>query len=90
MILAAALSAAFAKLPPPTPQEEAKLEKEKADKKAQTDRAKVELERAQDRVARRYHARHPGTRASEQAPLAKVKDTDLPSGAKEPDKPHGK
>ncbi len=90
IVLAALLGAAYAKLPPPSPEEQAKAEKKKADDKAQGDQARKELEQAQDRVVRRYHERHPGTHASARADEDKVKASDVPAGAKQADVPHGK
>jgi hypothetical protein len=58
LMLAFSAGVAFGRLPPPTPEEAAK-KKAAAEKKATDDEvAKKALERAQDRVAARYKARH--------------------------------
>jgi len=85
--LGTGLGAAYAKLPPPSPQEQARKAQQEAEKKAQGERAKVELEQAQDKVVRRYHTRHPGTHSTARADEDKVKASDVPAGAKLPDSP---
>jgi hypothetical protein len=79
-IVAAAILAAplaHAKLPPPTPEQLAAAEQRRADEQARLAREKVELERAQDRIAERYQK----NRAAQ--PTAGVREGDLPNNTKQ-------
>ena len=77
---------ARAKLPPPTPAEQAKLEQQKAAKAAATEREKKELARVQEQIVHRYRTRHPDYAAAHpavhtDAPLTKA---DVPKAARVP------
>src|SRR5262245_11270195 len=75
--LACAAPAVEAKLPPPTPEEIAAQQERRALEQAQLQREKALLERAQDRVAERYH------RAQASAGSVSVNDTNLPNNARQ-------
>ncbi len=79
-----AAGAALARLPPPTPEEKAKLEKAAEEKKAQTEKEKKDLERAQERVARQYRAENHKGAPPQDAAAEKLKNTDVPKAAKQP------
>lgn len=85
MVLAGfAAGAALAKLPPPTTEEKAKIDKAAEEKKAETEKQKKDLEHAQDRVARQYRAEHGKGAPPQQAQSEPLKDTDVPKSAKQP------
>jgi hypothetical protein len=75
LLLAAPL--AYAKLPPPTPEQVAAQQQRRADEEARLAKEKEALERAQDRVAERYRA----SRAAQSA--AAVDKADLPQSTKQ-------
>jgi len=77
---------AFAKLPPPSPEEKAKLEKKAQEKKEETKREAEILERTQERVAKRYRERHPekGTALPAQAQAEKLEKGGVPKSAQQP------
>jgi hypothetical protein len=84
--LCVAAPAAWAKLPPPTPAEKAKLEQQAAAKAATTEREKQALAEAQDRIVHRFRSRHPDYAAAHPAiltdePLTKA---DVPEAARQP------
>lgn len=74
---------ALAKLPPPSPEEKAKLEKAAQEKAATTKKQMEELARKQEQVARQYRAQHG---MSTQLPQVDepTKKTDVPKSAKQP------
>lgn len=76
---------AMAELPPPAPEEKAKLETQAAEKQAMEEREKRALAAAQERIARRYRGEAPAVQEG-------VGKTDVPKSAKqplgEPAKPH--
>lgn len=93
LIIAAAIAAAaipaIAKLPPPTPEERAALEKKRALEQEQVAREKAALDRAQDRVAQRYrgqaHDSSAKTDADKMPKTARELPRDAgPQGDKEP------
>ncbi|HSD44684.1 MAG TPA: hypothetical protein VLD36_22820 [Burkholderiales bacterium] len=89
--LAAALWAgiAVAKLPPPTPAEQAAQQEKRAQEQAQLEQQKAALERVQDRVAERYRRENANAPASNGG--GRVADTNMPypTRAVRPAGPHG-
>lgn len=84
-LVVAAPASAWAKLPPPTPAEKAKLEQQAAAKAATTELQKQELADVQDRIAQRFRSRHPDYAAAHpavhtDAPLTKA---DVPKAARQ-------
>jgi hypothetical protein len=61
LLLFGICSTAIAKLPPPTPEEQAKTAEQKAKAAADAETEKALLEKVQDRIAARYHAEHKTT-----------------------------
>ena len=88
LALCAGLAAgvAVAKLPPPTPEEKAKLEKKAEEKKAETKKQEKELKDVQERVAQRYREDHPdkGTALPAQAEAEKMQKSDVPKSGQQP------
>ncbi|HEX5477187.1 MAG TPA: hypothetical protein VFX09_04965 [Burkholderiales bacterium] len=74
---------ALAKLPPPSPEEQAKLEKAAREKAATTKKQMEELARKQEQVAMQYRAQHgmPTQLPKIDEPTRK---TDVPKSAKQP------
>lgn len=79
---ALAASQAHAKLPPPTPEEAAAKQAQKAKEEARLKHQKELLEKAQDRVAERYRresrAAHAGASSG-----GRVTDTNMPNNVRE-------
>ncbi|HEY6863549.1 MAG TPA: hypothetical protein VI319_06575 [Burkholderiales bacterium] len=77
---------AWAKLPPPTPAEQDRLEQQKAAKAAATEQDKKELAQVQDRIVKRYRTRHPDYAAAHPAVRtnAPLTDADVPKAARVP------
>jgi len=73
-----ASGAAIGKLPPPTPEEQVAAAAKKAKAQEQLEKEKVELERAQDRVAERYRQEHGGARGG-----GKTSDQNMPKTTSE-------
>jgi hypothetical protein len=80
--------AAEARLPPPTPEEQAAQQERRAQEEAQLAQQKAALEREQDRVAERYR-RERGSSAPARG--GQVSDTNMPKETRElpPAGPHG-
>jgi hypothetical protein len=78
-----------AKLPPPTPAQEAAEAERRAREEAQLQAQKAALERAQDAVAARYKRERGGALSVESG--GRVSDTNMPKTARElpPAGPHG-
>lgn len=90
ILVAAALtaSAVLAKLPPPTPEEQAAVSAKKAAQEKQLKQEAEALAKAQDRVAQRYRKEHAATQA--RTPRSEMPKTtgDLPRGVgPTPDRP---
>jgi hypothetical protein len=71
-----ASSAAMAKLPAPTPEEQAAVAEKKAREKEQLEKEKAQLERVQDRIGQRY-----GNKGKQAA--GKTRDENMPKTTKE-------
>jgi hypothetical protein len=69
-------SAAMAKLPAPTPEEQAAVAEKKAREKEQLEKEKAQLERVQDRIGQRY-----GNKGKQAA--GKTRDENMPKTTKE-------
>jgi len=82
LALTALAAVVEAKLPPPTPEQVAAAEARHAAEEAQLKNQKAALERAQDRVAERYHREH---RASAAGGSQRVDDENMPKAARELD-----
>jgi hypothetical protein len=95
MFIAAALAggAAFARLPPPTPEEQAAEAEKKAKRVEQEQHEKAALSRVQDRIAKEYHRKHgthPSAGAGQQTSTLQLPKTvtDRPAqGGPEPQRP---
>ena len=72
-------NAALAKLPLPTPAEQAAQAERRAREEAQLKIEKAQLEKSQDAVAERYRREHPG--ASAPQPAGGVSDKNMPKSA---------
>ena len=94
-VLAIAVCAALgagtaqAKMPPPTPEEQAAAEQKKAQEQAQLEREKAALERAQDQVVARYRREQPNASARDGG--GRTEDKNMPYRTREvaPAGPHG-
>lgn len=60
--------AALGKLPPPTPEEQAAAAAKKAAEAEELEKAKGQLEKAQDRIVTRYRKERPAGSSSERTP----------------------
>ena len=76
--MSVAAAVAFAKLPPPTPEQVQAAEGKKDQEKANTEKEKVLLEKAQDRVAE-YYRRTKGGSASGTKAVGKTESTNIPN-----------
>lgn len=86
LLMALGIAGAHAKLPAPSPEEQAAVEKKKAAQQAQLEKEKKELEAAQDRVVQHYRREKGGAPAAAGAPAAggpRTEKEDLPKTAKE-------
>ena len=63
-LMALGIANAHAKLPPPSPEEQAAAEKQKAAQKVQLEKAKQQLEASQDRVVQHYRKEKGGAPAA--------------------------
>lgn len=78
-VMALASGVASAKLPPPTPEEQAAAAQKKAQEAEQLEKEKAQLERAQNRVAERYRKAHGGSAQS----AGKTHDQNMPKTTSE-------
>src|SRR5262245_61260292 len=81
LALTALAAVVEAKLPPPTPEQVEAAEARHAAEEAQLKNQKAALERAQDRVAERYHREHRASAGGSQ----RVDDDNMPTAARELD-----
>jgi hypothetical protein len=81
--------AAGAKLPPPTPEEQAAQQERRAQEEAQLAQQKAALEREQDRIAERYRRERGNSAPAVRG--GQVSDTNMPKETRElpPAGPHG-
>jgi hypothetical protein len=80
MLMALGIASAHAKLPPPSPEEQAAAEQKKAAQQAQLEKAKKQLEAAQERVVQHYRKEKGGAPA---AGGPRPETENLPKTAKE-------
>jgi hypothetical protein len=93
-VLAAGCGAAYAKLPPPTPEQEAKAAADAETAKVQAAAEQAALTRVQDRVVATYQndLRKRGIAPPTPTPIAPTSQANLPAKAVEPPRsagPHG-
>ena len=81
VIISALAGVALAKLPPPTPEQQEAAASKKEKEKAQLEKEKVLLDKAQDRVADLYKRTKGGTGPSKA--VGKTEDTNMPRHTKE-------
>jgi hypothetical protein len=70
LLMTLSMASAEAKLPPPTPEEQAAVAQKKAAQQAQVEKQQKALEAAQDRVVQRYRSERGGAPAAGGAPGA--------------------